>query len=624
MSFKGCHIATAALLVYLAIFSSIAYPTVGADPQHTATAQALSQLNKATLERKIESVETDTGLSKEDISKLVSLYRKAISNLETSLANDKTADAFIQISQNAPAKTVALRNKTIEKKKLVPEDSLDVSSSTPVEVLEQHLLKEKADLAAVEANLKKTQESIKYQAGRPQAIRQQLIDTKKQISGISDELNPSVAEGKSQLLDEAEYWLRESNARMLAAQLRMLDQELLSQPTRLDLLAAEEQKAEHSVQFVKARAEILKQLTDDSRQFQARLTKSKADSAKALAEGTHSLVEKLANSNADLSAQISDLTLNIKQFEQEGERISTEAERINNDLKSAKQKLEVAGLSQIIGQVLQEQRRVLPDTELYIRKSREIESIIAEISLRQIRHKEELNALRHIDQFISDYTAEITKAEKQAIEEELSYLANDRKQFLVQAYKTEDAYLHALNELAYELRSLSEVTGQYDTFLAERLLWIRSARPINMSSISLLPIQFQELLAAGHLHNILTAQYKEATSKPWMVITLVIIAILLWKDRSMRRHLIATGNYVGNVMRDNILFTVKGLVLSLLLAAAWPALMASIGWQLLRPWSAPDVTSPVFSACLPHSVHERWHCRTALQMARKVYQAAAS
>ena len=593
MSFKDYYVATAALLVYLAIFSSVAYPAIGTDTQHTAPAEAISQLNKTTLERKIESAETDTDLSKEDISKLVSLYRKTISNLETALVNDQAADAFIQMSQDAPIKAAALRKKTVEKKKLVPEDSLEITSTTPIEELEQHLLKERADLAAVEANLQKIHESIKYQAGRPQAIRQQLIDTKKQVSGISDELNPPVAEGDNQLLKEAEYWLRESHARMLVSQIRMLDQELLSQPARLDLLTAEEEKAEHSVQFVKARAEKLKQHTDDSRQFQARLTKSKADSAKALAEGTHPLVEELANSNADLSAQISDLILNIKKVELEEDRISAEGKRISDDFKSAKQKLEVAGLSQIIGQVLQEQRRVLPDTETYRRKSSEIETQIAEVSLHQIQHKEELKELHKVDQFIADYTAGITGSEKQRIEDELRYLTNDRKQFLEQAYKTEDTYLRALIELDFAQRSIREATEQYDIFLAERLLWIRSARPINISSIYMLPGQLQELLALEHWRNILTTLYKQATNNPWMVFTLIIVTILLWKDRSMCKKLIATGNYVGNVMRDNISFTVRGLLLTLLLASVWPLLMASIGWQLLSALESSSFTKNV-------------------------------
>jgi potassium efflux system protein len=179
------------------------------------------------------------------------------------------------------------------------------------------------------------------------------------------------------------------------------------------------------------------------------------------------------------------------------------------------------------------------------------------------------------------------------IKNELNYLANDRRQFLDQAYKTEDAYLHALIELDFAQRSLHEVTEQYDTFLAERLLWISSTRAISLSSIYIVPGQLQELLAAKHWRNIVTTLYEQATSKLWMAFTLIIVGILLWRNRDIRKKLIATGDNVGNVMSDKISFTAWGLLLTLLLAVAWPLLMASIGWQLVSALESSSFTKNV-------------------------------
>ncbi len=584
---RSTLLACLVILVFLPLLAARAAP-----PQSTPT-EAISQVNKATLERKVEAVEADTSLSTEDKSELVSLYRKAISNLETALASDQAADAFIQMNQDAPVKAAELRKKTLEKKKLIPEASLEAAPTTPIETLEQRLLKEKADLAAVEAKLQKTRESIKYHADRPQAIRELLIDSKKQFSGIADDLRPSVAEGKNQPLQQAEYWLRETNARMLTAQIRMLDQELVSQPARLDLLEAEEEKAEHSVQFVKTRVRLLEQLVDKRRQLQARLTESKAESARAYAEGKHPLVEQLATSNAELSTQISDLTDKLKNVEQEINRISAEAKRISDDSNKTRQKLKVAGLSQILGQILQEQRRLLPDTRIYKSKASEIVNQIAQISLRQIQFKDELRELRQIDKFITDYTADITPADRQQIDNELRYLAKDRQQFLVQAYKTGNTYLRTLSELDVAQRSLSEAVEQYDSFLDEHLLWVRSTRPINLSSISMLPRQWKELLAPDHWWDILNTLYLQATSKPWMAFTLIIVGMLLWKAGPIRSRLIATGDNVGNVMRDSISTTAWGMVLTILLACTWPLLMASIGWQLLTALESSSFTKNI-------------------------------
>ena len=242
---SACRINTSLLrstaLACLVIIVLLPLIAARAAAPQTIPSEVISDVNKTTLERKVEAVEADTILSEEDKSELVSLYRRAISNLEKASASDKAADDFIQMNQDAPLKAAELRKKTGEKKKLIPEKSIEVTPTTPIETLDQLLLKEKADLAAVEAKLHKTREAIKYEAGRPQAIREQLIDSKKELSGIADELSKPVAEGQKQPLEEATYWLRESEARMLSAQIKMLDQELVSQPARLDLLTAEEE-----------------------------------------------------------------------------------------------------------------------------------------------------------------------------------------------------------------------------------------------------------------------------------------------------------------------------------------------------------------------------------------------
>ncbi|MEA1889108.1 MAG: mechanosensitive ion channel [Pseudomonadota bacterium] len=587
-----------ALSACLLILLFISYPASSASPGIADAKEAISQISISVLERKIEGVEADASLSVDEKSSLASLYRKTINNLELSSANQHKADAFILSKQDAPVKAAQLRKKTIEKKKLDAEDSLEVTSNTPIEVLEQLLLKEKADLAAVEANLQKTREAIKYQAGRPQAIREQLIEAKKLPVGLSGETEQPLAGSKKQSLIEAEGWLRKSQATMQASQIRMLDQELLSQATRLDLLVAEEEKAEHSVAFVRIRAKRLEQLVDVHRQYQARLTESRAETARVLAEGKHRLVKKLAGKNAGLSAQISDLTSRLKEVEQENSKISAEAQRLSDEFDRTRKKLSVAGLSQILGQILLEQRRVLPDTRNYSKKVRQIEGQIATVSLEQIQHNDELKALRDIDQYIADYTAGITDEEKLQIDDELQYLAADRKQFLQQAYKTGNTFLRTLSELDIAQRSLNEVAEQYGDFLSEHLLWIRSTSPISLSSFSILPAQWQELLAPTHWRDMLSTLYRQATSKPWMLFTLVIFFILRWKDKALRKALISTGDHVGDVMRDKISYTAWGVALTVLLALSWPMLIGSIGWQLLTALDSSVVSKNVGSALI--------------------------
>jgi potassium efflux system protein len=581
------------LLTLLILFVFIPGPAHGKETQQDAPARTVSEISKATLEKKVDAIEADNSMSKEDRLKLVDLYRKAISNLETAVFNEQAAEDFIRQKQDAPEETAKLLKRTPQTKTKISEESLGIKPSVAVDELEQRLLKEQADLAAVEAKLQKTEETAKYLADRPKAIRNLLIEAKKAASGISEELKEPASGTGSSPLEEAAYALKYSEARRLATQIRALDQELLSLPERSDLLKAEETYGQFNAESIRARVAILEKAINERRQIQARLTESKAESAKALAAGKHPLVAQLADRNAALSAQISELTSKLNLVTKEEARISAEGQHLANDFKNTRQKLEIAGLSQILGQILQEQRRGLPDIRTYARKNRQIETQIAEISLSKMQHSEELKSLYQMDEFLANYTKDIKPETAQQIDAELRTLAEDRKQFLEQAYEAENAYLQALSELDIAQRNLIEVTRQYDDFLSEHLLWIRSIPPIRPSSITQLPGQLQELLAPDRWHDIISTLYTQARTEPWIALTLIAFTILMWTDKALRARLIATGDPVGNVIRDNIIYTAWGLVLTVLRAFAWPLLLAGTGWQLAASLDAGTFTKTV-------------------------------
>ena len=323
------------LLVFFMAWTLPAPASAQTTAPDSTTIEPIAGCNKKTLENKIQQVESDTNLAQETRDRLVGLYRKTISNLESETARLKATEDFMQARQNAPAMTRSLQQRTVDAKKTSPEESIEVSPETSIDTLEQSLLKEKADLAAVSAKLQKAREAIKYQSNRPQVIRDELVEARKQASGLADKLKPT-SEDLSDPLAQASSWVRESSGRALTAQIRMLDEELLSQPARLDLLEAELEKAEHSVRFVTTRTEILEKLLNEKRLEQALLAEDKAATAQALAAGSHPLGGQIAASNAELSSLISTLTGKLEALEQERSSINAETLRINNDFNSKK------------------------------------------------------------------------------------------------------------------------------------------------------------------------------------------------------------------------------------------------------------------------------------------------
>ena len=551
------------------------------------------------IKSKLEALEADTSIDKKADKALVKLYNKAISNLESAALDEQTALEFMQAEKESPAQANALRQITNDKKEISPDFDLEQYTGAPLEKIEPILLKETADLAAVTANLTKAQETLKFNSERPQIIRQQLIEANRLADGIASEIqNPAVIANEHPDVTQARRWVRESNAVKLGAEIKKLDHELLSHPMRIELLKANVEKAEHSVLFVKERAGYLEQLVNEKRRAKASQVQVEVEESQQEAEGQHSLIQQLAKSNTELSRQINEITSGLKQIGQEEAQISQWAERINQDYKNAKQKLEIAGMSKLLGKVLQEQSRALPDTRLYQKKAKQLEDKIADVSLQQIEYREEKEKLHNLNQYVEEYINAATDEAKQQLHVPINNLATDRAGYLEQLISIQDAYIRAMSELDFSQTRLLEVADNYDEYLDERLLWIRSAPAISFTNFSAIPGQIQNLLSPTHWINLIKTLWQQATSSIYMLLTLIAVTFLLLKDRAMRAALHATGKYIGKPTKDSIRYTLEGIGWTLLLALAWPLLMLSVGLQLHEAISPSAFTRAVSQALI--------------------------
>ena len=232
------------------------------------------------------------------------LYRKALSNLQTASSNAQAAEDFRRAAETAPAEVQAHPRSDGRSRRLPPEDTLDVDPSTPLRQIEQLLQKEKADLAAVDARRADFEKRLEEEAGRPALIRQRLTEAKLQQEEVAAQLKlpPPADEGPA--TSEARRWALETRFDALSTEIKMLDQELLSQPMRVDLLQAKRDKAAASVQWVGTRVKMLEELVNRKRQAEAEQARAEAEATRREAEGKHPLVVGLAEQNAALSEEL--------------------------------------------------------------------------------------------------------------------------------------------------------------------------------------------------------------------------------------------------------------------------------------------------------------------------------
>ena len=564
---------------FLLILTCLLLPLPGV----AGNVRQIEQINPAVdievLKSRIKEVEASTSRDEERKSKLTEQYRKAITQIEKSRTFKNEAEAFRQARINAPAEQEDLEQKLERFQQISAEDSLQISEKASLSEIEQLLQKEQADLAAVEAKLSEIRERISLLEVRPAVARDRLIVAQQDLEAVVEEskLIPTV-NGTDET--QARSWVLQSQALALSNEIKMLDQELLSSKARAELLQLRLEEAEFNVSYVSTRVKMLEELVNMRRLAEAEQFQLQAEAFKEGLESTHPLVIKLAEQNVALGEDIKQRALQLEQLVSEDDQTRKSNKRIANDLDTAKQKLEIAGLSQALGQVLQKQRGLLPEIEALKSDASKREKLIANAGLRQIQYADEIRKLRNKEEYFSTVTQNLPQDEAQSIRSEIEKLNTYRIELLDRAIQTESTYLNVMAELDFSKRQLIKIIERYEDFLGKRLLWIRSTDPVSLESIKSLPTELKVLTTVSNWTSTTSIFIDQLVANPIMFLSFIGLVILTGMRNYFLKSAIATGQKIGYIRSDKLSYTMMALGWTLLASASLPVLLMFCGWQL--------------------------------------------
>ena len=569
-------------LFYIIIFSILFLQTVPvafAQEQKSVPISA-TLVTTEILKSKIAETEASTSLEEQARTRLIELYRKAQSNLERKMSYQADAEAFAKARKTAPIETKELRKDMERKEKLLPGESLKISEKVPLSELEQQLMKEKANFVVLDAKLSELKNQLELQLERPDAARQRMIDTRRQQDTILIERKAMASSGESAALTQARNWVLETHIKKISTENQMLDQELLSHQSRSQLLEAKINDAEHSVAFIGKQVRLLEDLLSKRRLAEAVHAAQEAEAIKEEFKESHSLVRDLADNNLELGEVLKTRALELEDVSTLGEQASSDAKRIEDAISIIRKKLEVAGLNQVLGEVLLEQHRALPSLDIIQKTSSKRDKLIAASSLRQIQYGEDRRRLRNIEAYVSDLTKELSLEEGNAIHMELRKLAVKRKELLDKVMANEASYLRSLGELDFAQRRLIETVTVNGKFLEENLLWVRSTEPVSLSIFNNLTQEMVRLLSPSNWLNTGRDIQRKLNSSPLTVVMILVLVVLVFMRRRFLNTVVSVGENVGRIRTDRLWFTTQALFLTILASVPIPLLIMTIGWQI--------------------------------------------
>lgn len=573
------------MLVLLGVLSSglpaLAQETRTPATLPTAATSAASLPTKPQIDEQLAVLESSTGLDETLKSNLTELYRRALAGLGDIEKFDARLAELTEALKTAPKQTQELQKSLERQSAAGATKPPKIPDGLTSDQISQQLNQVLAEAAAHETRVSELSKLIDAGQTRPATTRERLIAIKQSLDTLDQDLQQASPAGEAPELTQARRWALETQRQALWSEARMLEQELLAQPANEALIKARHDLAALELRDLRARQRAFEEALSARRTEQARTEQLASERAQREAEDKHPLVRDLIRQNAVLTEALGVSTERLSGLSDELTRVEAERKRIEDEYRGAKQRLEAAGLTRALGQVLLDQRNQLPDQRQYRVQIRTREDQVADATLRQIRYREEDRQLRDPERYLDELALTEPAAGAKAVRAELLEALKQRRNLLRQVIKSEDDYIRQLGELNYAAEQVVLAARVYEDFLSENLLWVRSAAAVNLETLTHLPGAIGWLVSVDGWTEAALALGERLRHSPLFWAGLVLNLVLIWKNPALRRAIRARAEPLRRVRTDRIRFTLEAIGLTLLAALPAAFLFWLLGQQLM-------------------------------------------
>lgn len=276
--------------------------------------------------------------------------------------------------------------------------------------------------------------------------------------------------------------------------------------------------------FEKEKAELEKREAEDEQKIKT--AQSTIDLANSMLTDAETYLDKINIKNSDLQGyaaknqklakELSNLARDTIDKYELRDRVAEQNLILGREYNAVKTKIELMGLSQQIGEVISDQRSLLPDLRLFHTEQQNIYGELTQITLRRLEiqndlgwrfepSKEKSNLVKGLN------SSKISSQQSQAIDQ----LITQRKQILTQLNDTSETYLRLLSEIDQQLVALIETVSQYQDYLNSNLIWIRVPYRFFNKDGNIVENEIDNIQLVAHLFE--SANYLTSNNMPTLI-----------------------------------------------------------------------------------------------------------
>lgn len=558
------------------------------------------------IQERIQAIQEKQNLSEEVKKRLLSAYQESADNLKDLQAQENKAEALKNASNTLPLESKQLQKRILEADKQLKNPNPEKLIAIPTDELEQRLINDKTHLSDLDEEIARNEVLINEVGAIPQMARAKITELKTRQSATQQEqLELSGKSAYSQQEKEARQIQYETRMRLLNSTQKTFELENINAPMLLQLQKDRRHlltlQREHQATII---AELENYLSE-RRQQQINQEQEDLLQAEKEAEGKNPLIRETTKQNIQYNKRLQTVNNKIEQFVTRKNEIDNREQEVEKDFHSAEQKINLAGLSPALGNLLREQRRNLPQRKQFNELNDEIQNEIATASLEMFELDEAKKSLIDVNQTLltriqQQMPAGMTAADTLRLRTDLRILLNDQKDLVERLSTAYLDYARVLGDVDFTLQQLLNSSEKFGSFLDQRLLWVPSAPVITQAYLSnIMQSAYWFFGPSNWLQVVKSLQQGVKTNPVLLLVSLVAIIGLNFRfKKSIKNNLHAMLSKGGaKLYLVSFNQTLNSLGLLLLLSLFSPLFMVWAAWGI-RLLNDADVFSRAFAGGL--------------------------
>ncbi len=425
---------------------------------------------------------------------------------------------------------------------------------------------------------------IQRRAERRKALPEAIAKCREQLDKAGETLKVAVKE-EIPLLAEAQRLYQACRRDFLATQLKSLEQETRTYEATSRLWLARRDAAEKQLQTAIDAHKAIHVLASDAQRHEA---ERQAREARRVAVNAHPAVKEAAAQNAELAERNKELVSRTQQVQLNLGEVRELGQIMRNRLEDVVKRAEALKNAPAIGVMLRSQQDQLPALGPYRERLRTRPIEISQLGLNIYEWESLRREALHIDQAVESTVGQIdpheTAVTREDIAAELRRVLEARANILAELISNANDCVSRLEQLDAAATALVSTTEQLESFIAEHVLWVRSAPTLSLEEFRYARTFWTDLESRkAQAKELAAALIADARSRPaWWGLAALLVAIMVAGLGWAKDLLKTSGDSAAKPTATRFFPTVEASLATIWLALTVPIPLGFVGWRLCQ------------------------------------------